>query len=320
MNREPEFSRFYKILGAEPGCSWREVRQAYRRQAQSWHPDRFPESSPERAEAEKKFVRINRAYQVLGAYWKQFGELPGQKQKTRTVDDEKHRTPGRTTGPPSQATTSRPTPTRKQSDSRTERRARPSEYRAISLMTLVALCVGVYAVLYWNPGQSVDSRLPERPSQTDSAAKIDRDLPRIVKRPRDDPSQRYFTVGSSMSKVNELQGIPERIEGETWVYGTSKVHFVDGLVASWEIGVSDPLYAMQTYDSDEQATAEPQHSGKIVKGATKADVQAIQGKPLFQSEDVWEYRVSRIYFKDGKVVGWHNSPLDPLKINGDRSP
>ena len=310
----------YGALGVKPGCTWKEVRKAYRRQAQSWHPDRFPEGSPERAEADKKIVRINQAYQILAAYWKEFGTLPGQDLEPQRAGKPKRRQPPRPARPATRAADVQRRGASPRSDRQSAQRVSRHDYQTTSLVSLVIMCVLVFALIYWNPQpRKSASRSPatdlrrSTPSLTaDPAAP-----PTLIKPARDEKSQPFFTVGSSMAKVNEIQGIPTRIEGDDWYYGASKVHFVDGLVASWQISPSDPLYALETFDTsrDLGGTAQP---GRIRKGSTKAEVRKIQGKPLFETDDVWEYRVSRIYFKNDRVIGWHNSPLDPLKVIGTR--
>jgi molecular chaperone DnaJ len=51
---------YYDILGVSKSASASEIKQAYRKQALQWHPDR--NKSPE---AEEKFKEINEAYEVL---------------------------------------------------------------------------------------------------------------------------------------------------------------------------------------------------------------------------------------------------------------
>ncbi len=51
---------YYEILGVSKSASEAEIKQAYRKLALKWHPDRNP--SPE---AEEKFKEINQAYEVL---------------------------------------------------------------------------------------------------------------------------------------------------------------------------------------------------------------------------------------------------------------
>lgn len=51
---------YYEILGVSRSASDQEIKQAYRRLALKWHPDR--NKSPE---AEEKFKEINQAYEVL---------------------------------------------------------------------------------------------------------------------------------------------------------------------------------------------------------------------------------------------------------------
>ncbi len=83
---------YYDILGVSKSATDKEIRQAYRRLARKYHPD----LNPGNAEAEKKFKRINEAYEVLsnpesrkkydlyGENWKyadrieaQYGKQPG---------------------------------------------------------------------------------------------------------------------------------------------------------------------------------------------------------------------------------------------------
>ncbi|KAI7865923.1 DnaJ-domain-containing protein [Spinellus fusiger] len=59
---------YYSILNLESNASYKEIRQAYKREALLSHPDRLPEdtSQEDRQEATRKFQLIADAYQVLG--------------------------------------------------------------------------------------------------------------------------------------------------------------------------------------------------------------------------------------------------------------
>lgn len=56
-----EFKDYYKILGVERNASLDDIKKAYRKLAQKYHPDRNPGNK----EAEEKFKEINEAYEVL---------------------------------------------------------------------------------------------------------------------------------------------------------------------------------------------------------------------------------------------------------------
>ena len=59
-------SKYYTILGIQPGASKEEIKRAYREQAKKHHPDRFANESQEtRDYHEKKFKEINEAYEKL---------------------------------------------------------------------------------------------------------------------------------------------------------------------------------------------------------------------------------------------------------------
>ena len=56
----------HKILGIQPGASQKEIKQAYRRLAGKYHPDKVEHLGDEfKALAEKRFKDIQRAYQEL---------------------------------------------------------------------------------------------------------------------------------------------------------------------------------------------------------------------------------------------------------------
>lgn len=109
-----------------------------------------------------------------------------------------------------------------------------------------------------------------------------------------------FTFGCSISDVLDIQGIPSRTEGDTWYYGSSHVVFEHGIVVNWESLPSNPLRTIVR--------------ANFTFGSPEAEVRKIQGEPLHETKEVWTYRISEVYFKEGKVAGWYNSVLDPLKI------
>lgn len=50
-------------------------------------------------------------------------------------------------------------------------------------------------------------------------------------------------------------------------------------------------------------------------GSSEADVLRIQGEPHSRSATVWAYGPSYIRFENGRVLDWHSSPLQPLKVS-----
>ncbi|XP_059457053.1 uncharacterized protein LOC132186944 isoform X2 [Corylus avellana] len=73
-NGEEKSNDFYQVLGLEKECSALELRNAYKKLALRWHPDRCSASgnSSFEEEAKKKFQAIQQAYSVLSDTNKRF--------------------------------------------------------------------------------------------------------------------------------------------------------------------------------------------------------------------------------------------------------
>lgn len=57
-------TQYYQILGLQPNASPDEVKQAYRKLARTWHPDRFFDPQ-QKQQAEEEIKKINQAYEIL---------------------------------------------------------------------------------------------------------------------------------------------------------------------------------------------------------------------------------------------------------------
>jgi hypothetical protein len=52
----------------------------------------------------------------------------------------------------------------------------------------------------------------------------------------------------------------------------------------------------------------------ITMGSTKEEVIAAQGQPASVDGNTWRYGASEIYFVSDRVVGWKDSPENPLRL------
>lgn len=118
----------------------------------------------------------------------------------------------------------------------------------------------------------------------------------------------YFTLGSTPSQVYAVQGVPTSTEPNVWHYGKSTVYFRDGAVHAWEQDPANPL----------RVSLRPQvaqrNSRTFTIGSTKSEVRAAQGIPLVETDTMWDYGLSKVYFRNDRVISWKSSPLLPLKV------
>lgn len=285
-----------RVLGLQPGCSWDQLLAAYRQLAKRWHPDRH-QQHPERLKAaEDRFKAINQAFRQLSDYHRQHGRLP----------------PLERPPPSARAAAQGPANTLRRPESQTGSRVRFSRpatpapghriprSRRPWLGPAVAVAItGWVAYRFWlqeAPGPAVQTTAP-----TASSAPTDGAADRRVA-----GASAQFTLGSTLGEVLAIHGPPSHVEGDTWHYGNSRVRFASGVVVAWS---SDPFSPLRAPDDMVKTETAP----RFTVGSTKAEVRAIEGAPLFESEKVWDYGVSKVYFEGGRVTHWQSSPLRPLR-------
>jgi hypothetical protein len=116
-----------------------------------------------------------------------------------------------------------------------------------------------------------------------------------------------ITIGSTLGEVYAIQGIPTLTQGDTWHYGKSSVRFEHGRVVSWTQHPDNPLRVARDQPIELRG-------GVFFVGSTKDDVRSIQGNPVSETETVWDYGPSRVYFEHNRVIRWEASPLQPLHV------
>lgn len=226
MDSRLEYKECYQLLGVDSDCGWADLRAAYRRQVQIWHPDRYAENSAERGLADERIKQINLSYSRLARYYREHGILPA-------VPPERPITqPPLSEPPPDSATLQR----ERAFAARSEATSRPETRRFRPVALVLVLAVG-YLLIWLSDSMTEKSRDAEPAAETKS---------------RPPPSL-------------------------TTAY-----------------------------------TAKP--GARFGMGSSKNEVIRVQGRPMKETDDVWDYGASRVYFRDNRVVGWHSSPFDPLKV------
>lgn len=288
------YHKIYTLLGANPGDSWQNVRKAYKSAVRKWHPDRYVRDDAKKKVAEEMAKKINMAFQELEEYFRQYGHLPLDAPDHTNLYSNKGLTAA-TAGQPDFAGHNAEAPQDPTFSSPPQNRAR----RHWLGLIFIAIPFGF---LVLSPGEKEPQDHPESEDRALSS------FEGPILPSSSEETRKYFTIGSSVGEVHSIQGIPTRIEGNTWYYKDAKVIFLNGKVSDWTDSDGNRLHAQFGIDL--------QNAEKTVfsRGATKAEVRAVQGIPLRETPHVWEYGISRVYFDGEKVVGWQESPLDPLRI------
>lgn len=293
-----DYSNFYAALGVDADTDWATLHSHYRRLIGQWHPDRFSSDGAMRKIAEERSKQITIAYRALGNYRRAHGVLPPRKPAV----DVRAQGAGRHVDTVSDRTSSNDH--RAATGAMGERPSKPSKRASGRRLRIAfALFTGV-AALY----------LAERyagPIATDDGQPGDRNLAADVatqapaeSRHRED---RWIWIGSTVGEVYAVQGVPDSTQDEIWQYGKSQIHFSQGKVISWNQHPDNPLRIGR--DQSIQM-----RDGSFEVGSTKDEVRVIQGTPVVESDTVWDYGPSRVYFRNNRVIRWEESPMQPLRV------
>jgi DnaJ domain len=301
-----DYTHAYRLLGVPPNCSLQVLKAARRRLVKSWHPDHFAAGTEMRRQAEERTKDINTAFEHLLSYYKKFGALP----RSTTVDDVPPSSPvvvnpipTKNVGAPGRAAPEiEPSPPADNSvlgTRLTSPVARWIAAAAVVALTLATARIVLQPELRTDPGAAVSSQIASQPLKTSDS----RQTP-----PASPARNEYFTIGSTLGEVYAAQGVPTATSNGVWRYGKSTVYFANGLVTSWEEDPADPLKATML------SISMPQTPRTFSVGSTKEEVLAAEGAPLFETAAFWDYGLSKVYFRDDRVVSWESSPMRPLKV------
>ena len=257
----------FQILGVSQGCTWEELRTAYRRQVQKHHPDRFHQQPDQQKIAKERMLELNKAFHVLEEFYKKNGYLPDDVLKRSPTKSDQERNPKQTRD--NQTDTSSYT----KSDIKPPKAKQAARKTSWGLVIITAV-LGYY--FFWstppqpeNPySSSYSNNLVEKTdiskmsdqrddSQNRLSNKVDSTTTQTdsqIHRNSTPPAELaplgmrgkihegpFFTNGDTPGKVFEVQGIPTRTVGDIWFYGTSEVHFNKGVVVSWYSSPDNPL-------------------------------------------------------------------------------
>ena len=256
------------LFGLTRDAAQNEIKDAYRVLAKVWHPDRFQSDERLRQQAEEKLKEINSAYHLLTT-------APAEEPQRRTAGSPPKEPPQ--TRPESSEHSSaqwsppRPITNHFANAFRTKRRAARIRIALTVLVLVVAaawlldrygrtlayeLNIPIKTVASAShPTTHAPESSPNRSAGTpansnNSSAKSTRSRnatvagsPSLLVYPDDDPRVAYFTVGSTTSDVVKVQGVPTKIAGNIFEYGSSQVYFQNGRVESWRVDPGSPLKA-----------------------------------------------------------------------------
>lgn len=287
------YSECYAALGVTPDTDWKTLRTAYKRLIGRWHPDRFLSDATRKELAEEQCKQITLAYEALKQYRRKHGVLPplvsdAEAKRRAAVHDAssafEHAAPSispeRAREPATGAT--------------------PAKRKHRTVIVLAVLAAGIFLFdRDFEPATPRDQQVSD-PAPSESAQS---EPPRPST-----PEPGGITVGSTLGEVYSIQGVPTLTQNDTWYYGKSEIHFERGKVVSWRGHPDNPL---RIAPGQPVVFLGDRH---FDVGSSKAEVRELQGTPMSETESVWSYGSSKVYFERDRVVRWESTPLYPLRV------
>ncbi|HLA87074.1 MAG TPA: DnaJ domain-containing protein [Anaerolineales bacterium] len=302
MPQTEHYSKNYRILGIQPGVSWKQLRHAYKKLVNTWHPDRFHHDGHQKKLAEEKTKEITQAYKELAEYYKEFSALPHVAKMADVAGTEKTSSQkAYNAHPDTESLNTEPAVTLATATTVQAPKRRLKSF--VRVIAAAALAAATYFVWQFMPGEPYANR-PMNVEGADQATdkQDDKNLNHYA------VSKKYFTMGSSLGEVYSIQGVPTKTEKDIWYYGSSRVYFFKGKVMRWEESSDFPLRVTIT---PEMEKSDIRFFGE---GSSKEEVLAAQGAPDHDAGNAWDYGLSRVYFEDNRVKGWNETPHNPLRV------
>lgn len=303
-----KYHEYYELLGIVPGDSWSRIRHAHKALMKHWHPDRYTSDTEGRNRAEEMTKQINQAYQEIFKYFDQHGHLPLKKEPLPAVTRHEQVSADSKVSSANEA---------RHADSGPLARNKPNEVSLGRFATFALITSLILLFIYLDP--AIDTEKNEATEQPNNSAGSDATNNSAKAKSVTDTTQRssngVFGVGSTLGEVYSTQGVPSRVDGDTWHYNNAEVIFSNGRVIRW-IDTNPPSLRTSSM-SDSGSASQPSDTSLLTFtiGSTKEDVRAAQGSPVIESAKVWDYGQSQVHFDgNGRVEGWKESPYNPLHI------
>ena len=269
-----EIQKALRVLGLGANATGAEIKQTYRDLAKAWHPDRFPNDPNLRSNAQEKIKEINGAYLILRHHRERTETLGRQ----GVAPSRGHRS---STAAPSEAERN-PEPPHFQprpSPSNT-----PSTYKTGILTrwwTYIAGVVLAIGIISYPANQTENMLLPHVPSRNPSGVEL----------PKDDSGSRGPSQPAPAIPDNKTSWLANSFDSSR-SHGQTRSTPISGRNI-----VSSPDF----------------NSGRFTVDSTKKEVLAVQGPPTEFNDRVFTYGNSKVYFSNGRVTSWDNSPSHPLR-------
>lgn len=269
MKKSYSYQDCYHILGLDLNSDWTTLRRTYKKLIQKWHPDRFADGTKEKLAAEGKIKTINIAYKQIHAFYRKKNTLPLARLEPELNSD----TTSSFTDSPVKKQKVTETPIKRSTQSKPKTKPEVNKRTRFSIRMGVSTIVVLGSFYYY----ATESFHPEKPQiinntqilptsqhintqHLTSKKHLSDSLTFDKKIPASNEIQEaadtslkikntYFTNGSSISDVINIQGAPTKTEGDTWFYGDSEVHFIEGKVTYWIRKPQNPLKARMTINT-----------------------------------------------------------------------
>ncbi len=291
MNMNDGLEKYYKVLNLSREANSQDIKRAYRELAKKWHPDSLgPNAShKDRELAEQKFNEITKAYRTLINHVR-IREIIRSRQKEKSSSDDFV-----------QASTSSSKNVTGKVD------VTNKKWLWLGIVSLVILTILSlrtitgrnkimrYIIVKKTGSRSISTE-PKRNEVKEKGQVVQKT--NRGDRKREFWRRSFFTLYSTKEEVLNVQGPPDKVSGKKWYYGLSSVTFENGRVVGYD-----------NFDGKLKIRIVPRRlPGEVplyfTLGSSQDEVLLVQGMPSRVVRSTWYYGLDRVFFENGRVVGY----------------